>query len=53
MLHKECLELVKVLFQRKENVSKIKIFTASYIQEILLQKHAAGVYVRHERRNGD
>jgi hypothetical protein len=37
MIHKQCLELVKVLFQEKENVSKIKFFTVSFIKQILFQ----------------
>jgi len=29
MIHKQCLELVKISFHSKENVSRFKFFTAS------------------------
>jgi len=52
MIYKQCLELFKVLFQSKENVSKFKFFTASSIQKILLLKHAAAIKGRHKKHFG-
>jgi len=43
MIQKQFLELVKILFHSKENVSKFIFFTASSIQKILFQKHAAAM----------
>jgi len=43
MIHKKCMELLKVLFHSKENVSKFKFFTTYSIQKILLLEHAAPI----------
>jgi hypothetical protein len=38
------------MFQSKENISKFKFFTDSFIQKTFLQQHAATIRARHERR---
>jgi hypothetical protein len=43
MIHKQFLELVKVVFHSKEIVSKYKFLTASSMQKIFLQKLAAAM----------
>ena len=43
MIHKQYMELVKVLFHTKENVSKFKFFTTSSIKKFLLLEHAVAI----------